>query len=113
MVASEAYQYPHGETGARYQAAADNCMANPNFVNQLNIKSIQDRIKNILEGFEIRGNDGHNRSATGGEISEIYNFLGEILKALKYSEFAKHLTAPDLSDQEEIKLATRQDMVLN
>lgn len=113
VFASEAHISPHGETASRFEAARKKCMANPNFIRNVTSKCVQDRFKRLLDDFETRDRDDHQRSGTGGEISEMDNLLGEMAQARKDADAAKHRSFAERSAQEEKKLAAGQLIILN
>lgn len=116
VMASEAHIAPHGETASRFEAATQKCLLNPNFrkqARQVKSKCIQDRYKKLLEDFETRDKDDHNRSGTGGEIGEMDNLMGEMSQARKDADAAKNRSSEERTAQEEKKLAAGQLMILN
>lgn len=113
VFASEAHIAPHGETASRFDAETQNCLANPNFTREVTGKCVQDRFKKLLEDFEKREKDDHNRSGTGGEIGKIDKLLGEMSQARKDVDTAKNRSSAERTDQEEKKIAAGQVMILN
>ena len=113
VFASEAHVAPHGEALSSSETAALKANANPNFTHKVTGKHIQDRFKKLLDQYAKRNGQDSVHSGVGGEIGELDELLGDILKAKRDLGARKDGHMKERADQERQKIAAGQDLVLN